>query len=133
MLKNLFEQFIDKGYGHILYALLIETILLILLSFAGLFTLETILPGLISGRFVIGKLIIIVTLLFFFTAFLGRLLGISLPITISSSLRTLLILMGLWALGILTISLLAFPTWSIPILLISFGAIGYFFFRELTS
>ncbi len=133
MLKNLFEQFIDKGYGHILYALLIETILLILLSFAGLFTLETILPGLISGRFVIGKLIIIVTLLFFFTAFLGRLLGISLPIPISSSLRTLLILMGLWALGILTISLLAFPTWSIPILLISFGAIGYFFFRELTS
>lgn len=133
MLKNLFEQFIDKGYGHILYALLIETILLILLSFAGLFTLETILPGLISGRFVIGKLIIIVTLLFFFTAFLGRSLGISLPITISSSLRTLLILMGLWALGILTISLLAFPTWSIPILLISFGAIGYFFFRELTS
>ncbi|MFZ1719948.1 MAG: hypothetical protein WAU28_01180 [Candidatus Moraniibacteriota bacterium] len=130
MFKNVLDNFREKGYGHILYALLIETMLLILLSFAGLFTLETILPGLISGRFVIGKLIVVVTLLFFFTAFLGRSLGISLPITISSSLRTLLILMGLWALGILTISLLAFPTWSIPIFLLSFGAIAYLTFKE---
>lgn len=133
MLKNLFEQFIDTGYGHILYALLIETILLMLLSFAGLFTLETILPGLISGRFVIGKLIIIVSLLIFFTAYLGQKLSISSPMTTYRSFRTLLVIGGLWALGILTISLLSFPHWSIPIFLLSFGAIGYFFFRELTS
>lgn len=131
MFKNVLDNFREKGYGHILYALLIETILLILFSFAGLFTLETILPGLISGRFIIGKLIIVVTLLFFFTAFLGQYLGISFPMTISSSLRALLIIGGLWALGILTISLLAFPTWSIPLFLISFGLIGYFFWKEL--
>lgn len=131
MFKNVLDNFREKGYGHILYALLIETILLMLLSFAGLFTLETILPGLISGRFIIGKLIIVVTLLFFFTAFLGRYLSISFPMTISSSLRALLIIGGLWALGIIMISLLAFPTWSIPLFLISFATIGYIFWKEL--
>ncbi len=131
MFKNALDNFREKGYGHIFYALLVETILLMLLSFAGLFTLETILPGLISGRFIIGKLIIVVTLLFFFTALLGRYLGISFPMTISSSLRALLIIGGLWALGILTISLLAFPIWSIPLFLISFATIGYIFWKEL--
>lgn len=131
MIKNLLEIFSKKGYAHVLYALLIEGILLILLSFAGLFTLETILPGIISTRFVIGKLIIVATTLLFFTAFLGRILNISFSIA-TSRLQQGLIIGGLvWILGIAIISLLSFPLWSIPIFLIIFSLIGYFFYEEL--
>ena len=133
MIKNLLEKFQKNGYIHVLYALLVEIILLILLSFAGLFTLETILPGIISSRFVIGKLIIIVTPLLFFTAFLGRVLGISFSTVHSSSLRILIIGGLLWTLGISILSLLAFPIWSIPIFLISFAAIGYLVYKELKN
>lgn len=130
MLTKLLEKLIKKGYGHILYALLIEAILLILLSFAGLFTLETILPGLISGRFVIGKLIIIATLLLFFMEYLGQKLDISFPLISSRPPKIFSIGIGIWAIGILTLSLLAFPTWSIPIFLLSFGAIVHLTFKE---
>lgn len=133
MIKNLFEKFMRDGHAHVLYALLVEVILLILLSFAGLFTLETILPGIISSRFIIGKLIIIAVPLIFFTAFLGRVLGISFSTFHSSSLRILIIGGLLWTLGISTLSLLAFPIWSIPIFLISFATIGYLVYKELKN
>jgi hypothetical protein len=133
MIKNLLEKFMRDGHAHVLYALLVEVILLILLSFAGLFTLETILPGIISSRFVIGKLIIIAVPLIFFTAFLGRVLGISFLTLHSSSLRILIIGGLLWTLGISMLSLLAFPIWSIPIFLISFATIGYLSLKELRN
>jgi hypothetical protein len=133
MIKNLFEKFMRDGHAHVLYALLVEVILLILLSFAGLFTLETILPGIISSRFIIGKLIIIAVPLIFFTAFLGRVLGISFSTFHSSSLRILIIGGLLWTLGISILSLLAFPIWSIPIFLISFATIGYLVYKELKN
>ncbi len=125
------KKFLETEYAHILFALLIEGIVLLLLSFAGLFTLETILPGIISTRFIIGKLIIAATLLVFLTAFLGQMLGISFPITPTRPLRFLLIGSLFWAFGIFTISLLSFPLWSIPIYLFSFAAIGYFAYKEL--
>jgi hypothetical protein len=128
--KN-FEKLRENGFLAIVYALLIEATLLLVLSFAALFTLETILPGLISGRFVIGKLIIIATLLIFLSVSLGRILGISFPLVFSRFFKSILIGIGIWTLGILTISLLSFPLWSIPLFLISFGTIGYFFWREL--
>lgn len=131
--NNLIETFFKKGYAHVLYALLIEGILLIFLSFSGLFTLETILPGIISGRFIIGKLIIIATTLLFFAAFLGRMLGISFSLAISRSERGLIIGSLAWILGIAIISLLAFPIWSIPIFLITFSLIGYFSWTELKN
>lgn len=133
MIENLLEKFKRKGYAHVLYALLIETILLILLSFAGLFTLEMILPGIISNRFVIGKLIIVVTVLLFFTAFLGRMLGISFSTITSQSIRIFMSIGLLWTLGISIISVLSFPLWSIPLFLIGFGAIGYLTWRELKN
>lgn len=133
MIKNPLKKFQQSGYTHVLYALLVEAILLMLLSFAGLFTLETILPGIISSRFVIGKLIIIVTPLLFFTAFLGRVLGISFSTIHSSSLRIFVIGGLLWTLGISILSLLAFPIWSIPIFLISFAVIGYLSLKELRN
>lgn len=133
MQTNLLEKFQKNGYAHILYALLVEVILLILLSFAGLFTFETILPGIISSRFVIGKLIIIAAPLIFFTAFLGRVLSISFSTFHSFSLRILVIGGLLWTLGISILSLLAFPIWSIPIFLISFTTIGYLVYKELKN
>lgn len=131
MRKNFLATFIEKGYGHILYALLIETILLLLISFVGLFTMETILPGIISIRFTIGKLIVVSTLLIIFATSLGQHLGISFPLSSSMHSRILLIGGLLWTLGILTLSLLSFPPWSIPLFLLSFGTIGYFFYKIL--
>ena len=131
MIKNLFEKFMRDGHAHVLYALLVEVILLILLSFAGLFTLETILPGIISSRFVIGKLIIIAVPLIFFTAFLGRVLGISFSTFHSSSLRILIIGGLLWTIGISIISLFSFPLWSIPVFLVCFGMIVFLILKEI--
>ncbi len=131
MIRTFFKYLETTGWLHSVYALLIEAIVLLLLSFAAFFTLETILPGLISGRFVIGEIIIGITLIFFFAAFLGRSLRISFPIVISKSLRATVIIGILWILGILVISLLSFPLWSILLSLIAFAAIGYLFWKEL--
>jgi hypothetical protein len=130
-LRKNFEKLRENGFLAIAYALLIEATTLLLLSFAALFTLETILPGLVSGRFVIGKIIIVATLLIFLSASLGRTLGISFPLASSRFLTATLTGIGVWTLAILAISLLSFPLWSIPLFLISFGTIGYFFWREL--
>ena len=131
MMDKFWKKLIGEGYGHVLYALLIEAVMLMLIAFAGLFTLETILPGIISARFVLGGLFIIISLLVFFAAFLGKRLDLSFPAAHAQMLRTPIIIGSLWSLGILILSLLAFPIWSIPIFLLSFGAIAYLTFKEL--
>ena len=133
MTKKILEHLIEQGYLHVLYALLVEIILLLLISFAGLFTLETILPGLISTRFVIGKIIITVTLLVFFTAFLGNMLDIEFPLAPSRLMRSLFIGGTLWIISISVISLISFPFWSIPLFLLTFGAIRYLAFKEIRN
>ncbi len=130
MIDGLRKKLVEEGYGHILYALLVETVMLMLIAFAGLFTLEMILPGIISGRFVLGGLFIIASLFIFFAAFLGRQLDISFSAMHARMLRALLIIGILWTFSILTLSLLSFPIWSIPIFLLSFGAIVYLTFKE---
>lgn len=129
-LEKSFQKLKESGYGNILYALLIEGMFLLLLAFAGLFTLEMILPGIIASRFVLAKFLIVIIFLLISTGFFGKFLGLRFPISLSIP-KPIRILAFLWAFFLLTLSLLKFPLWSIPIILLAFFGIGYFFRETL--
>ncbi len=129
-MEKSFQKLKASGYANILYALLVEGIFLLLFAFATLFTLEMILPGIISSRFVLAKFLISIILLLVGTGFFGKLLGLRFPISFSIP-KPILFLAFLWALSLLTLSLLKFPVWSIPIILLAFVGIGYSFFLLL--
>lgn len=125
-IKAVFERWRDAGLLHVAYALLAEALLIGFIIFSGFFTLETLLPTFISVRISLAGFFMVLMLGTFALSLLGRYLDID---SVSGlRRRNPLIWIGiLWAAGILTISLIKFPLFLIPVIILALLGIGYLF------
>jgi hypothetical protein len=127
-IKTAFEKWRVSGSLSVAYALLAEALLIGFVTFAGLFTIETILPTFISVRLNLTAFLALLLIGSFLLATLGRFLNIDFP----SGLRwrnPFLWIGIVWTIGILAVSLYKFPLFLIPILILTFLGIGYLFSR----
>ena len=112
----------------LIYALLLELLEFSLLTFAILATAEAILPGIISFRMNLAKPFMAIILMVAVTAFLGKKLGASFPL--SPNKKSPLAWIGItWFAFLLTLATISFPSWSIPIIIGGTFGIAYLFWR----
>ena len=131
LLKKLtpsFERWRTSGVLYVVYALTVEALIIGYLYFAGFFTIETLLPTFVTIRFSLAKFLLILTLSTFATALLGRYLDITFSWNITKK-SPLLWLAILWAIGILSVSLVKFPLPLIPVFIAGFLLSGYLFWN----
>lgn len=121
----------ENGCLAVCYALLAEALIIGYLGFIALFTVETLLPTFVTARFSLTQFFLILFLLSFILAALGRYLDISFDRQMSgiSKKNPALWLGLLWMLGILTLSLYKFPLVTIPIIIAGFFLIGFLFWK----
>lgn len=127
-LLSLLKRGRDTGFLTVVHALLTEALLIGLLYALGLITVEALLPTFVTTRFSIALFIGGLILLLLLTSALGHFLALSFPRTLT--LRHPLALLGLlWGVGLLLVSLVKFPFWSIPLIIALFLVSGYHFFQ----
>jgi hypothetical protein len=123
---TLFNTWKSLGILSVVYALLAEALLIGYVTFAGLFTIETILPTFISVRLSLTAFLALLFISSFLLAILGRFLD--LDFTSGLRRRNPLLSIGiLWMTSILALSLYKFPLFLIPILILAFLGIGFLF------
>lgn len=121
-------QLRNRGALHVIYALGVEALIIGFVFFAGLFTLETLLPTFVTVRLSLTKFFFVLILAGIALSLLGQFLLISLPTRLTKK-SPLLWLGVLWSIGILTVSLMKFPLLLIPFLVIGFLLSGYLFWN----
>jgi len=123
-----FKSWEEKGYLALIWALLFELLANAFVAFAGLVTLETLLPTFITARLSLAKLLFFLLLGSSLLAWLGTKLHLEYPRT---SLRRspLVWITCLWGIALFFLSMIKLPLWSIPLFLLVTGAIGIFFFK----
>ncbi|MFZ2299558.1 MAG: hypothetical protein WAW00_00275 [Candidatus Moraniibacteriota bacterium] len=120
----------ESGALSVCYALLAEALIVGYLGFIALFTVETLLPTFVTGRFSLTQFFLILFLLTFSLIALGRYLDISFDWKLNKKSPTLWF--GLfWMLCILAISLYKFPLTTIPIIIAGFFLVGFLFWKIL--
>lgn len=124
------ERSKQSGTLLLIYALSAEALCIGYVFFAGLFTLETLLPTFVTVRLSLSAFFAILVLCTFVVALLGRFLQASFPWTFTMK-SPLVILAILWAIGILALSLIKFPWILIPVLIAGFFLSGYLFWHIL--
>lgn len=129
MLHSRLKTWKESGILAFAYSLLVELLMLLYLLFLGLFTLEILLPGFVSVRINMAIFLATLILLTMATAMLGRFLGAHFPATASYEKLILSTLIA-WGTGIIGISLISFPWWSLAVLLALSLAI-LFFLRDI--
>jgi len=122
------ERWRTSGILHVVYALAVEALIIGYFYFAGFFTIETLLPTFVTIRFSLAKFLFILMLSTFATALLGRYLDITFSWNITKK-SPLLWLGILWAIGILSVSLVKFPLPLIPVFIAGFLLSGYLFWN----
>lgn len=120
------EHYRTTGVLTVSYALLTEALLIGAVFFIGLFTVETLLPTFVTGRFSLTKFFFFLTLATFLLSLLGRFLAVSFSWNISWKSPVLWFSI-LWAIGILVISLSKFPLLLIPVLIAGLLFSGWLF------
>lgn len=118
----------NEGVLHVIYALGVEALVIGFFFFAGLFTLETLLPTFVTVRLSLTKFFFALILASILLSLLGQFLSISLPTRLTKK-SPLLWLGVLWSIGILVVSLMKFPPVLIPFLVIGFLLSGYLFWN----
>ncbi len=122
------EHFRTTGLLTVAYALFMEALIVGFIYFIGFFTVETLLPTFVTVRFSLTKFFFILIMATFVLSLLGRFLNISFSWNITK--RDPLLWLGiLWGIGILLVSLIKFPVWSIPLLIVLFFFSGYLFWN----
>ncbi|MEP7162567.1 MAG: hypothetical protein ABI747_02285 [Candidatus Moraniibacteriota bacterium] len=131
-IKIFFARYLDRfareGYLALAYALLLEILAIGFVVFAGLFTLETLLPTYITARLSLAKLFFLLLLSVFLLIAIGKSAGIRFT---EKPKKIGFLLWGacVWGVGLSALSLYKFPLWSIPLLLILFAAISHLFWK----
>lgn len=128
--RTALDRFQSDGLPEVGYALLAEFLTLGYFVFAVLFTAETILPGFITPHVSLTKFLFVLVLASFLLVALGRRIEVSFPLPPSRS-RPLVWFGVLWTTGILAVSLIRFPRWSIPVIILAFLTAGYLFWTTL--
>jgi len=122
-----FEGWRATGILHVVYALALEALFIGYLFFLGLFTVETLLPTFVTVRFSLTKFFFVLITTTILLSLLGRFLNVSFTWSITKK-NPLLWLGLLWAIGILTVSMIKF-LFFIPLLIVLFLLSAYLFWQ----
>lgn len=129
-IQSIFIRWKTAGILHVVYALLTEALIIGYLGFAGLFTIETLLPTFVTVRFSLTKFLFILLMLSFVLTALANALDISFERKVYT--KNPLFWCGLlWTLFILILSLYKFPPLFIPLIILAFFLIGFLFWKIL--
>jgi hypothetical protein len=96
-----------SDFGLLVYAVLRDSFVYLSLGIAGLFTIETLLPGFVTFRFNLALPILFEAILFIAITLIVSRYQLAIPVS-SRFNRFVLLLAGLWLVAILFISLLRF-------------------------
>lgn len=106
----------NSGYLTLVWALLFEMLLFGFLGFAGLYTLEVLLPTFITARISLTKVFFFLLLGISLLAWIGAKLNLEFP-KHSPQKSPLIWMVLIWSIALLLISMIKLPLWSIPIFL----------------
>lgn len=124
------ELLIANGTLTILANLLYDVVLVGWVAFAGLFSLEILLPTFVTVRLSLVKFSFVLLVLTTLLAWLGRLLGrTQTNVTEPPLPRPLFIFFLVAGLGVITLAHYRFPWWSIPIIVGGYCLIVWLLYR----
>lgn len=109
-----------RGYLTVVFLLLAEGLAIGFVIFAGLFTLEMLLPTFVTARISLAGFLTVLLLLLLLLLALGERLKLSFSLLRRPPTITI-VFFALWSLGLLIIGLRAFPLWSIIVLITLLG------------
>ena len=117
----------EDGFWVMIHKLLSDTIALLLIAFAGLATVEGLIPGFISVHLNLAKVLIVIALLIFARIIIGHTKKIALP---QSTSKWLLGGLMLWSSLLIVNALIRFPFYAIVIVFILTAIIGKLLYDE---
>lgn len=117
----------EDGFWILLHKLLSDAITLSLLAFAGLMTIEGLMPGFISLHLNLAKVLIAIALLFFARMMIGHTKNMTLPHSHSKWLTGGLLL---WSSLLVINSLIKFPLYALVIITLFTAIIGKLLYSE---
>lgn len=139
-MKNnpLFRLSQNNSFQRTVYAVLSDAIVLTIIGFAGLMTLEGILPGFVSTHLSLTKVSFVLAIFFIAHNALSRIPAVSSalqknPYPLLPRSRTILIFLVFWSFLLTINALLKFPLPVIVITVILTGMIGKFFYDEILT
>ncbi len=125
---QLITHYKENGVLVLIYNLLIEFLFIGYFGFLSLLTVETLLPLFITAHISLTKLFIILFLISFFALILGHILEQN--FILEKNKKNPFVWIGFFlTFGILFLSIIRFPFSTIPLILLSFVAIIFLFFR----
>lgn len=118
----------EDGFWLMLHALFRDALTLSLVAFAGLMTIEGLMPGFVSGHLNLAKVLVAIALLFFVLIGIGHKKNISLGSGNVS--KWLFIGLLLWSSLLILNALIKFPLYAIVIIFVFTGIIGKLVYDE---
>ena len=112
----------EKGLWLMLHALLSDAIVLVLVAFAGLMTLESLMPGFVSAHINLAKILFAIAVLFLAHFAVGH--AYHIPASEKRAPWWLLTILILWSSAIVISSLIKFPLYAIAIIFVFTAIIG---------
>ena len=127
-MNNKYLSFLkEDGFWIMMHKLLSDTIALLLIAFAGLVTVEGLIPGFVSPHLNLAKVLIAIALLIFLRVIIGHTKNITLS---ESNSKWLLGVLILWSSLLIVNSLFRFPSYAIGIVFIFTAIIGKLLYSE---
>ncbi|MDD2766481.1 MAG: hypothetical protein PHH40_01790 [Candidatus Moranbacteria bacterium] len=121
-------RFKKNGVLAVCYALLLEFLFIGYIGFAGLFTLEMLLPTFVTARLSLTIFFLYLLSGSLLLAFLGSVLDMRFSWNIQKN-HPLIWIGSLWALALFLLSLIHFPLSSIPLIILALFTIGFLFWN----
>lgn len=129
----------EDGFWLTLHALLYDALVLSLLAFAGLMTIEGLMPGFVSAHLNLAKVLFSIALLFFACISIGQQSAVAKAMmnrrkNISASSgnvsKWLIGFLLLWSSLLILNSLIKFPLWAIASIFLFTALIGKLLYKE---
>jgi hypothetical protein len=137
--QRILDIFKQDGFRLMLHFLLHDALTLSLIAFAGLMTIEGLIPGFVSGHLNLAKVLFAITLLFFAFIGIGHTPIVaqamadkekSIPSSSGNASKWLLSGLLLWSSLLILNSLIKFPLYAIVIIFILTAIIGKLVYDE---
>lgn len=129
-MDNKFLSFLhEDGFWRMLHALLRDTLTLSLFAFAGLMSIEGLMPGFVTGHLNLAKVLFIIALLMF--AFIAIGSKRSIPVSKGNVPKWFIIGLITWSSLMILNSLIKFPFYAIVIIFLFTVSIGKLLYDEL--
>lgn len=132
-LTRLLARMKDTGALAVIANLLFDAILIGWIAFAGLYSIEVLLPTFVTARISLVKLAFVLIIFTVLLSLLGTVLPLGKNISRHPRIQRILGLTVLFIAISIALAHYRFPWWAIPICLGGYAAAGYLFWKNSSS